>query len=68
MKLGLIQSVIGLGSSVDLPPCLRRSPLTRRSIDGECRPSRFFLVAEVDEQGVGVVLDAKTMARIRLFV
>jgi len=43
-------------------------PLARRTVNGEGRPSAPVLAAEVDEQGVGVMLHAQAMPRVRLLV
>jgi hypothetical protein len=52
--------------------CLR-APLndgadSRRAIHGDRRPAPRVFVAQMDEQRVGVVLDAQAVGRVRLLV
>ena len=66
--LPVVETVIGVAGGIGLAGRLCHRPLARRPVNREGRPSAPVLVAEVDEQGVGVMLHAKAMPRVRLLV
>src|SRR5439155_1698022 len=64
----LVEGVVGAARGVGLPFVLRHGPGAGLAIDGDRRPARSVFVAEVDQQRVGVVLDAQPVLRIRCLV
>ncbi len=63
-----VEVVIRFAGGIGLPACLTYSPLATRSINGKGGPPAAVLIAEVYEQGVGVVLDAEAMLFVGLLV
>lgn len=67
-RLPVVKTVIGVAGGIGLAERLGHRPLARRTVNGEGHPSAPVLAAEVDEQGVGVMLHAEAMPRVRLLV
>jgi hypothetical protein len=64
----VVEEAVGTASSIGLPARLIHRPLTGLPVDGERGPTGAVLVAQVDEQGVSVVLDAQAVPGIGLLM
>src|SRR5215207_2414495 len=64
----VVQALVGVAGGVGLAPVLGDGPAPALPIDRDRRPSATGFVAQMDQQRVGVVLDAEAMLGVRFLV